>query len=253
MKKLVLLMTVAAIGAQVFAADRGYAPRNYGGERNGYAEREPQEQDFRAERRSPQDQQRFVMAELQQKARARELQQEQLRQRQEEQEELRAEQQRNVMAQLRQNPRFRAARDAEVQESRYATREEEQDPRYAASARRSPAELERERAIQEEEMRAEDELRAMRADAQRRRILADRARQAEEERYGDDNYNPRAAKRRVFANEEFLEEKAPEKKEEKASTIDQVKKYATAENLNMAKETVNTLKGVLGGFGLFGG
>lgn len=235
MNKLVLLMTVAAIGGQAYAVDRGYAR---GGE-NQYAAREPEEQDFRAERRSPQDQQRLVMAELQKKAHARELQQEQLRQRQEEQEELRAEQQRAVTAQLRQNPRFKAARDAEVQESRYAAREEEQDPRYAASARRSSAELERERTIREEEMRA------ARADAQRRRILSDRARQAEEERYGDDRYDPRAARRRALANEEFTEEKAPEQKKEapvKKNVLEKAQDLASPENIEKAKEAANTVK-----------
>ncbi len=253
-------MTVAAIGTQAYAAER-YAPRNYDTKQSAYNNQEDRYAPSAYEpthviqqRNSPKDQQRLVMAELQQKARARELQQEQLRQSQEEQEELRAEQQRAVTAQLRQNPRFKAARDAEVQESRYATREEEQDPRYAAPSRRSPAELERERAIQEEELRAEEEMRAARADAQRRRVLADRARQAEEERYAEDRYDPRAAKRRALANEEFSEEKAKEP-EKKKSTFDKAKDLASKENIDSLKavgSTIGEIKNVLGGFGLFG-
>jgi hypothetical protein len=229
MKKLVLLMTVAAIGMQAYAADGGYGARNHGGgERNGYAAREPeeQEQDFRGEqRRLPNAQQSAMFAELKQKARARELRQEQLRQRQqeqEEQEELRAQQQQKVMAQIRQNARIKAEREAEEQESRYAAREKDQDPRYAASTQRPPAELERERAIREEEMREEDELRATRADAYRRRILDDRTRHAEEE---------------------------PVKK----NVLQKAQALASKENIDTAKavgSTISDLKGAWGG--LFG-
>ena len=292
MRKLILLMTVAAIGAQAYA-DGDIQYRNYAKQDTYNKEEQYSGYDKRAkQQRSAVEQQHLIQIQQQEedlvdeatiRAKAKlekigypqnspiykgALRNEIAKQREEiieQQEGMRAERQRTA-PELRQNARTKAVY------------EEEQDLRYIAPARRAQSpEFERERVIQQEE-----KMRAEQAYVQRRRTLADREEQGAEElqlrqeqrmledekenqrpRYSQKRYredvedNSRInKKRKLYAeDEELIEEKglAQQPAQEKESAVDKVKKYATKENMETAKDavagigsTLSQLKGLFG-------